>query len=145
MASVRELKKRIKKTEFINRMKSLGFEFAPDWFWFYRLREKYIDELAIQPIANGNAFRVHISTWSEEVLESYDMSQFPKKFVDATFNLSGKHVTPGGVSWSHKAWKSRSDEELEDTLECLLTVITDSALPRFDVIVDRGSHYLSIQ
>ncbi len=142
MASVIAFKKRAKKTTFLSDMKSLGYTLSPYQFWFYRVRDDFIDCVALQPIGSGFAFRVHVFTTSPCLNPEYDMSNFPKDFPGG--NESDHMLSPDGFKFFYDNWKSETDDELEQSLKAVVLAVNTYATPWFDQITAYRALYDSI-
>jgi len=144
MSVLSDFKKRIKKYHFIESMNDLGFTFGPKKFWFYRVRDDFIDTIKFQFLDSGRGLRISISTYIPIILDDYDMSDFPKGFFEAEGNITRLYLTRSGIGYGGGNWQIASEDQLKISLTDIVFKVKDELIPWFDKIDSKKSLYDSI-
>ena len=108
--TIADFKRRLKNTQLVDGMKSIGFSVGPDFLFFYRLRGEFIDLINLQPLAGGDGLRIHVSVYHPSILPNYDMTKFPKGLGSACGNISYLYLTTKGIAYGGNHWKTKTDD-----------------------------------
>lgn len=128
MPTSTELRKYAKSFGFIDKMSALGFELGSSGFWFYRLREGYIDYVGFWISSSKNWVTIPVTCLKYDLVSHCDMDKFPKGFEKGMPFYSSTFINEEhGVEIGAEAWKIKNIVDIEASLEVLYGLVELSA------------------
>ena len=128
MASVIDIRKKAEKILFINKLQNLGFDIGKDGFWFYRLRDGYIDYIGFHLKSSRSYMAVPVTCLKCSIISHCDMKEFPVGFEKEMPFYSSTYINEEyGVEIGSDPWKIETESDIEESLNNIYELIESSA------------------
>lgn len=127
MPSLAQLKKKVSELHlsFIKDMEGLGFSMGPGSFWLYRRRGDILDIIDFDVGSTGNWAKVNVMPMIDELMDDYDMSDFPKGFSKILSNPFSTVITEDGIEHPWHKWKVADDNSIRETFNALSKIMIE--------------------
>ena len=144
MPTIKEIKKYGSEFGFTQAVTDLGFMLGPSGYWFYRKRAEFIDFVDIWRKSSGEWIQISMPVYVSEMIDGYDMSDFPEGFLSRLKNPSGTFLDEHEVSASG-VWKVGTREDAKRSFESASQAVASHGEQWFRSINTREALYSSIE